>query len=211
MMFGQMYCALAYLTKLLIISVISWYGMISYPISVTDSLILPILKDSAVFCANFIPKSSSPYIAITSKTAERWTFKSCEIVNCLQKQKLASCWRNCKSLFNDDVVSHLSFSRHQMIADHELIIEYIVIHGFLSSSSSSPINILSSLCPLSYNSNLPSSWSSNVSWWWDSNDIFISTLIVVLSNISWWSKYPDHWFIRITFKISTTSIFSWWS
>ena len=121
-----MYCALAYLTKLLIISVISWYGMISYPISVTDSLILPILKDSAVFCANFIPKSSSPYIAITSKTAERWTLKSCEIVNCLQKQKLASWWRNCKSLFNDDVVSHLSFSRHQMIADHELIIDHRV-------------------------------------------------------------------------------------
>ena len=139
--------------------------MISYPISVTDSLILPILKDSAVF----VPISSLSQVLLILQspvTAERWTFKSCEIVNCLQKQKLASCWRNCKSLFNDDVVSHWSFSRHQMIADHELIIEYIVIHGLWSLSS-------------------------NVSWWWDSNSIFIFTLIVVLSNISWWSKYSQ--------------------
>ena len=210
-MFGQMYSALAHLTKLLIISVISWYGMISYPISVTDSLILPILKDSAVFFANFFPKSSSPYIAITSKTAERWTLKSCEIVNCLQKQKLASWWRNCKSLLNDELVSHLSSRRQQMIADHELIID----HRVSTVSDQHHLHHQSIYChhcvlPL-ITPNLPSSWSSNVSWWWDSNSIFISTLIVVLSNISWWSKYPDHWFIRITFKISTTSIFSRWS
>ena len=101
-----------------------WYDIISYQchwfIDIAN------IERFSCFCANFIPKSSSPYIAITSKTAERWTLKSCEIVNCLQKQKLASWWRNCKSLLNDELVSHWSFSRHQMIADHELINDHRV-------------------------------------------------------------------------------------
>ena len=81
--------------------------MISYPISVTDSLILPILKDSAVFFANFIPKSSSPYIAITSKTAER--------DGRLSLVKLLIAFRSKNLLPDEEIANHFSMTMLSLI------------------------------------------------------------------------------------------------
>ena len=83
-------------------------SVISYPIGVTDSLILPILKDSAGFFCQFHRQVKFSYIAITSKTAERWTFN-------INLVKLLIAFRSKNLLPDEEIANHFSMTSLSLI------------------------------------------------------------------------------------------------